>query len=62
MVAELRKSGMRVLPYLDDFLLVSKDQSEAEASKALASTLLERLGLERHPDKGFWTQTQTHKS
>ena len=58
MVAELRKSGHRVLPYLDDFLLLSSSPAEAEEAKTRASSLLASLGLERNPDKGVWTPTQ----
>lgn len=50
----------RVLPYLDDFLLIPGDGSQpasASDAKSLStkvSALMIRLGLVRHPTKGVW--------
>ena len=49
---------MRILPYVDDFLVSCRDVGSAYLMRHRVSILLDRLGLVRHPDKGQWTPTQ----
>ena len=53
-----RRPGMRILPYVDDFLVSCRDVGSAYLMRHRVSILLDRLGLVRHPDKGQWTPTQ----
>ena len=50
--------GMRCLPYVDDFLCLGRTRSEALRCRERVQYVLDRLGLCRHPDKGFWEPTQ----
>jgi len=50
--------GMRVLPYVDDFLVLARTRAECFECRRCVERLLARLGLARHPDKGFWEPTQ----
>ena len=54
-----RSTKIRIFPYLDDFPAVDSDQQALLAARKTTSDLLQRLGLQRHPDKGQWTPTQT---
>ena len=49
---------MKVLPFMDDFLVVCKSYQEALRARARVEVLLEELGLARHPDKGQWEISQ----
>ena len=53
-----RWKGVRVLPYLDDFLFLASSRQEALRARDLVQRLLERLGLHRNPKKGQWEPTQ----
>ena len=53
-----RSTGMRVLPYVDDFLLVFGSRRAALVGRARAEHVLRALGVRRHPDKGYWVPTQ----
>ena len=53
-----RWRGARILPYVDDFLLFASTEAEALTLRHRLSQLLDRLGLLRHPTKGFWTPAQ----
>ena len=50
--------GIRCLPYVDDFLAVCRSRGEAYAARKRAEQVMQRLGITRHPDKGFWEPTQ----
>ena len=50
--------GARVLPYLDDFLFLTRSHADALRLRERVGALLERLGLARHPSKGHWDPTQ----
>jgi hypothetical protein len=59
-VRAMRNHGMRVLPYLDDFLVVpsragtvASPRDCRKAAKWLEG-LLRRIGIVRHPNKGEW--------
>lgn len=51
-------SGMRLLPYVDDFLVVAASQTEALQCRERVTETLQFLGLARHEDKGWWHPTQ----
>lgn len=53
-VAALRSHGIRVLPYIDDFLLMSGSHGEALTARRVAENLIQRLGLTRNTEKGAW--------
>lgn len=50
--------GARVLPYVDDFLCLSATRGEALRCRDRVEYVLNRLGITRHPDKGWWEPTQ----
>ena len=50
--------GLRILPYMDDFLCVCRTREEALAARDRISEVLESLGLARNPSKGFWEPCQ----
>ena len=58
LVGALRSRGVRVLPYLDDFLLLSRDHASALRDREILSTLLHNLGLRRNETKGMWEPAQ----
>jgi hypothetical protein len=49
----MRWRGARFLPYVDDFLLFTSQEEEALTLRQRIAQLLDRLGLVRHPTKGF---------
>eukprot|EP00854_Cymbomonas_tetramitiformis_P015010 gene15010-biopygen15455 len=51
-------AGARVLPYMDDFLVIVKTQDEAYVQRDRVSRLLVRLGFFRNEKKGHWEPTQ----
>ena len=53
-----RRHALRVLPYLDDFLLVAHSSAAAALASAAARLLLARLGLSWNDSKCVWTPTQ----
>ena len=53
-----RWRGARILPYVDDFLLFASTEEEALTLRHRLAQLLDRLGLLRHPTKGFGTPTR----
>ncbi|KAK3287031.1 hypothetical protein CYMTET_5441 [Cymbomonas tetramitiformis] len=55
---EEHQQGARVLPYMDDFLVLLGSRVEALRARELASRVLVRLGLERNEKKGHWEPTQ----
>ena len=59
LVGALRARGVRVLPYLDDFLLISEDHSRALRDRQILDDLLHNLGLRRNTKKGQWEPAQT---
>jgi hypothetical protein len=50
-----RWRGAKILPYVDDYLLFASTEEEALTLRQRLSKLLYRLGLHRHPTKGFGT-------
>ncbi|KAK3257231.1 hypothetical protein CYMTET_33675 [Cymbomonas tetramitiformis] len=55
---EEHQQGARVLPYMDDFLLLLRSRIEAFRGRELASRVLVRLRLSRNEKKGQWEPTQ----
>ncbi|KAK3284632.1 hypothetical protein CYMTET_7732 [Cymbomonas tetramitiformis] len=55
---EEHQQGARVLPYMDDFLLLLSNRIEALRARELTSRVLVRLGLSRNEKKGQWEPTQ----
>lgn len=61
---EVRRLGIRFLPYLDDLLLAPSPPGtvasleDFKRSKKVLDTFLNNLGLVRHPSKGNWLGTQ----
>eukprot|EP00873_Tetraselmis_striata_P011019 jgi/Tetstr1/431283/TSEL_020978.t1 len=53
-----RWRGARILPYVDDFLLFSASMEEAFHLRQRLASLLDALGLQRNPTKGFWEPCQ----
>jgi hypothetical protein len=49
-----RWKGVRVLPYVDDFLFFSSSEQQALQVRARLDKFMDRLGLLRHPIKGLW--------
>eukprot|EP00042_Codosiga_hollandica_P038957 m.323018 g.323018 ORF g.323018 m.323018 type:complete len:158 (+) comp55519_c0_seq23:846-1319(+) len=58
LVAEIRGKGLRVLPYIDDFLLLATSTQQALKQRAIIGEFIQRLGLTRNVEKGFWAPTQ----
>eukprot|EP00854_Cymbomonas_tetramitiformis_P006303 gene6303-biopygen6343 len=54
----LDRAGARVLPYLDDFMVITKTQDDAFVQRNRVGKLLPRLGLFRNEKKGHWEPTQ----
>jgi hypothetical protein len=52
------RRGIRVLPYLDDFLALFRSREEATVGVPRIRQLLETLGLRTHPRKCHWEPTQ----
>ena len=53
-----RHSGTSHLPYLDDFLVLTKTQQEAQEAAEFIKAELHRLGLRWKDSKCHWTPTQ----
>ncbi|KAK3241341.1 hypothetical protein CYMTET_48882 [Cymbomonas tetramitiformis] len=53
-----RHSGMRVLPYMDDFLVLVDSQREGFLCREKVQLVLHRLGLRRNEKKGQWEPAQ----
>lgn len=51
--------GVKILPFVDDFLVVCSSVEEALQQRAFIDNLLQRLGLVRAPGKGQWEPVQT---
>jgi len=58
-VRALRVRGIRVLPYLDDFLIVSASRVEALLNRVVVQDLMVSLGLSRNMSKGMWEPAQS---
>eukprot|EP00873_Tetraselmis_striata_P021815 jgi/Tetstr1/442079/TSEL_003162.t1 len=53
-----RWRGARILPYVDDFLLFSASMERALPLRQRLASLLDTVGLQRNPTKGFWEPCQ----
>ena len=53
-----RWRGLRVLPFVDDFLFVTSSHSEALTARNVVDSLLTRSGLARNPKKGMTEPAQ----
>eukprot|EP00873_Tetraselmis_striata_P041649 jgi/Tetstr1/461913/TSEL_006991.t1 len=53
-----RRRGVCILPYVDDFLLFSASMEQALHLRQRLASLLNALGLQRNPTKGFWEPSQ----
>ncbi|KAK3287913.1 hypothetical protein CYMTET_4591 [Cymbomonas tetramitiformis] len=53
-----RHSGMRVLLYMDDFLVLVDSQREGFLRREKVQLVLHRLGLQRNEKKGQWDPVQ----
>lgn len=56
---ERRTVGIRVLPYLDDFLCLARTRQDAEGATAFVQRTLHSLGLQWHPRKCHWRPCQS---
>ena len=56
--AATMRSGLRCLPYVDDFLILARSFADALEARAYVDALLELLGLRRNARKGCWDPTQ----
>jgi len=55
---EIMKTGVRMLPYMDDFLFLALDKARALILRDFVSDVLGILGLSRNEKKGVWEPTQ----
>ena len=56
--APFGRAGLRVLPYLDDFLFLIDGRTAALAGVCFVQDVLDQLGLVPHPRKCHWEPTQ----
>jgi hypothetical protein len=54
----IRWRGIRLLPYMDVFMLMAYSREGALLLRDRVEALLHRLGLQRNPKKGMWEPTQ----
>jgi hypothetical protein len=54
----VRWRGVRLLPYMDDFMFMASSYVTSLLLRDRIETLLHQLGLQRNPDKGLWEPTQ----
>lgn len=50
--------GLKLLPFLDDYLFLSKSKEQALTDRNHVENTLNRLGLARNVKKGFWEPVQ----
>lgn len=55
----LRRTGLRLLPYVDDFLLLGNSAHETRVAQTAVYRVLQQLGIRRHPTKGAQDPTHT---
>eukprot|EP00854_Cymbomonas_tetramitiformis_P009865 gene9865-biopygen10086 len=51
-------TGARVLPCMDDFLVLCDSEAEALRVREMVTRMLRRLGIERNENKGVWEPMQ----
>jgi hypothetical protein len=52
------RHGIRLLPYMNDFLFLAKTYEAALLLRHRVESMFTRLGLFRNPKKGIWTPIQ----
>lgn len=57
-VARWRRMGIRVLVYIDDFILLARSREDLLRQRAIIEADMAALGLRRDPAKGHWEPTQ----
>ena len=50
--------GLRLLPFLDDYLFLASTYAEAISARTHVQSTLDRLGLSRNEKKGYWEPVQ----
>ncbi|KAK3242436.1 hypothetical protein CYMTET_47877 [Cymbomonas tetramitiformis] len=60
-VTRTSQVGARVLPYMDDFLVIAQTRDDAFVQRDRVEKHLSRLGLFRNEKKGHWEPTQLAK-
>ena len=58
LVTALRREGISVFPYLDDFLVLAETRDQALWARGRVDYWLKRLGITRKPGKGQWDPVQ----
>jgi hypothetical protein len=56
-----RKKGIRVVGYIDDFLVMARTKEECLHHRLIIDTMMKQLGMRREPSKGHWEPTQQAK-
>jgi hypothetical protein len=57
LLRNIRWRGIRLLPYMDDFMFMAHSREAALLLRHRVEALLHRLGLQHNPKKGVWEPT-----